>query len=113
MARLSLTSGLFFRAERSEVWLSRLVGGQEVAGSNPAVLTEIPCSNLGGNHCGVWESLEIRVPWEHETAGSTPATPTRLWANSPFNSGEDRRWRMEDWLFPSSILSQSRNDVAK
>lgn len=28
-----------FRSERSEVWSSRLAGGQEIAGSNPAVLT--------------------------------------------------------------------------
>ena len=32
--------GKFLLAERGEVWSSRLAGGQEIAGSNPAVLTD-------------------------------------------------------------------------
>ena len=37
--RIELALKLTF-SERGEVWLSHLVGGQGIAGSNPAVLTE-------------------------------------------------------------------------
>ncbi len=30
----------YWEPERSEAWLSRLVGGQEIGGSNPPVLTD-------------------------------------------------------------------------
>ena len=52
--------------ERSEAWLSRLVGGQEIAGSNPAVLTD---------NRDVGQRL-ARVFWEHEIVGSSPTFPT-------------------------------------
>lgn len=42
-------------------------------GSNPV--------NVGSNPTGrawLWENLVIRVPWEHETAGSNPASQTLL-----------------------------------
>ena len=34
-----------------------------------------PVSRIGTT-IGVWESLEIRVPWEHEIVGSNPTAPT-------------------------------------
>ena len=52
--------------ERSEAWLSRLVGGQEIAGSNPAVLTD---------NRDVGQRLAC-VFWEHEIVGSNPTFPT-------------------------------------
>ena len=54
------------KTERSEAWLSRLVGGQEIAGSNPAVLT--------GNRAEV--QMVARLLWEQEGLGSTPGCPT-------------------------------------
>ncbi len=44
--------------ERSEAWLSRLVGGQEIAGSNPAVLTD--------KTYRVEVQMEARLFWEQE-----------------------------------------------
>ncbi len=59
--------------ERSEAWLSRLVGGQErptlrvgARGSNPAVLTS--------NRAEV--QMVARLLWEQEDLGSTPSCPT-------------------------------------
>ncbi len=56
------------KSERSEAWLSRLVGGQETAGSNRAVLiNEI---------YRVEVQMEARLFWEQEGLGSTPGCPT-------------------------------------
>ena len=54
------------KTERSEAWLSRLLGGQEIAGSNPAVLTS--------NRAEV--QMVARLLWEQEGLGSTPRCPT-------------------------------------
>ena len=47
--------------------LSRLVGGQEIVGSNPTVLTD--------NRAEV--QMEARLLWEQEGLGSTPRCPTQ------------------------------------
>ena len=57
------------KTERSEAWLSRLVGGQEIAGSNPAVLTD----KTIGQRC----QMVARLLWEQEGLGSTPGCPTQ------------------------------------
>ena len=53
-------------SERGEAWLSRLVGGQEIAGSNPAVLIDDRAE----------VQMEARLLWEQEGLGSTPRCPT-------------------------------------
>jgi hypothetical protein len=59
---------------RGKAWLIRKLGGLEIAGSNPAALT--------GTDRDVGET-GIRLLWEQETAGSTPAIPTGASDMSP------------------------------
>ena len=56
-------------SERGEAWLSRLVGGQEIVGSNPTVLTDRR----------LWAQVQMgaRLLWEQKVSGSTPECPTR------------------------------------
>ena len=58
------------QSERREAWSSRLVGGQEIVGSNPAVLTD--------ETIRAEVQMEARLFWEQEGLGSTPGCPTLM-----------------------------------
>ena len=64
-SRAACRRGRRTTSERSEVWLSRLVGGQEIAGSNPAVLTGTAKRVFAGSPIIGW-----RCRREHACIGS-------------------------------------------